>query len=160
MTPHPLPADTLARIKELLAKDPHKINAELFCILRNNAKALIYRLEAAEERAERAEAAAFNEMLLTRNLMAKIEAAEARAAAAEAALDRYRYAIHWMAADAWDAERSGGEARARCEWARGEDRGSNLDNNHIAIIGQAFLATTGRARAALTANPKDTEGER
>lgn len=56
MLSNPLPDDTLARIKELLAKDPHKINAELFCILRNNAEALISRLEAAEAKAAAAEA--------------------------------------------------------------------------------------------------------
>jgi hypothetical protein len=56
-------------------------------------------------------------------------------------LDRYRYAVQWASADAWDA---GGEMRARFEWARGEDRGAHLDNNRAAEIGQAFLKTTGR----------------
>jgi hypothetical protein len=56
-------------------------------------------------------------------------------------LDRYRYAVQWASADAWDA---GGEMRARFEWARGEDRGAHLDNNRAAEIGQVFLKTTGR----------------
>lgn len=129
----PLPDDTLARIKELLTK---------VVILPSGR---MYDPTGKFDRAIRQAAPA---------LISRLEVAEARATAAEAALDRYRYAIHWMAADSWDVEHSGGEARARCEWARGEDRGSNLDNDQIAIIGQTFLATTGRTRAALTANPK------
>jgi hypothetical protein len=58
-------------------------------------------------------------------------------------LDRYRYAVQWASADAWDA---GGEMRARFEWARGEDRDAHLDNNRAAEIGQVFLKTTGRPR--------------
>jgi hypothetical protein len=77
---------------------------------------------------------------------ALVRAGEREAAAAlrrlTADLDRYRYAVQWASADAWDA---GGEMRARFEWARGEDRGAHLDNNRAAEIGQVFLKTTGRA---------------
>jgi hypothetical protein len=53
------------------------------------------------------------------------------------ALDRYRYAVAWASADAWD---HGSEMRARFTWARAEDDGACLSNDRAAAIGKQFLA--------------------
>jgi hypothetical protein len=51
------------------------------------------------------------------------------------ALDRYRYAVAFAAADSWDG---GPDMRQRLEWARANDPGGNLTNDRIAEIGQTF----------------------
>ena len=64
------------------------------------------------------------------------------------ALDRYRYAVEWVAADSWD---HCSDCRARLAWARWSD-GEAMDPNQTATIGQIFLAAEGRrAFAKMTA---------
>jgi len=60
---------------------------------------------------------------------------EQRIEALEAALNRYRYAVQWAAADSWD---HCGDCRARLEWAKASDR--RLDANEMAAVGQQFHA--------------------
>lgn len=53
-------------------------------------------------------------------------------------LDRYRYAVSWASADAWDG---GKEIRQRLEWARDMDRRESFTENEIAAICQSYLRT-------------------
>lgn len=53
-------------------------------------------------------------------------------------LDRYRYAVHFASADAWDG---GPDIRRRFEWARANDPQGRLTDNQAAVIGQRFLPT-------------------
>lgn len=66
---------------------------------------------------------------------AVIERLEAAARHDAEALDRYRYAIAFAAADSWDG---GPDMRQRLEWARASDPGGNLTNDRVAEIGQIF----------------------
>lgn len=52
------------------------------------------------------------------------------------ALLRYRYAVAWAAADAWDQK---GETRKRFEWARANDERAALSDDEMAMIGQEYL---------------------
>ncbi len=54
----------------------------------------------------------------------------------EEALNRYRYAITWVAADSWD---HCGDCRARLEWALAMDPGERLTQDQIAAVGKTFL---------------------
>jgi hypothetical protein len=58
-----------------------------------------------------------------------------------AALNRYRYAYAWWAADAFDG---GGEMRSRFNWAFGEDQHQRMTEDEVAKVGQQFLEQTGR----------------
>jgi hypothetical protein len=66
----------------------------------------------------------------------KLKHIEADLAAAREVIDRYRYAIAFAAADAWDG---GYDIRQRFEWARTNDPGGHMTNNRVAEIGRAFL---------------------
>ncbi len=63
-----------------------------------------------------------------------------REVATEEALDRYRYAIEWVAADSWD---HCVDCRERLAWARQMD-GKHLTADEIAAIGQKYLGSTER----------------
>lgn len=58
-----------------------------------------------------------------------------------AALDRYRYAYTWWAADAFDG---GGEMRSRFNWAFGEDVHERMTEDRVAEVGKQFLEQSGR----------------
>lgn len=61
------------------------------------------------------------------------------------AIDRYRYATQWTAADAWDFC---SDCRERIRWAHAHDP-DRLSVNEVADIGKAFLS------AALPEEPAD-----
>ena len=67
--------------------------------------------------------------------MSEIERLTAEVARLETALDRYRYAVCFAAAEAWDGAV---DMRARFGWARGLD-GKEMTDNEIARIGQLYL---------------------
>lgn len=67
----------------------------------------------------------------------QLDALEAK----DAALDRYRYAVHYAGADAWDG---GSDIRKRFEWARANDTDGHLSDNEAAAIGKLFLSAEGR----------------
>lgn len=58
-----------------------------------------------------------------------------------AAIDRYRYAWHWWAADSFDGS---WEMRARFTWARGEDVEGDMTADEVARVGNQFLERSGR----------------
>ena len=64
------------------------------------------------------------------------------------ALDRYRYATQWTAADAWDFC---SDCRERIRWAHSCDHDC-LSVNEVAAIGKQFLGIA-PARAALPEEP-------
>jgi hypothetical protein len=55
--------------------------------------------------------------------------------AGDEALDRYRYAIDWVASDSWD---HCSDCRSRLAWARALD-GARLTADELAAIGQQYL---------------------
>jgi hypothetical protein len=57
---------------------------------------------------------------------------------AQEQLDRYRYAVAFASADAWD---NGIDMRWRFEWARILDPGGYLPDDKLAEVGKAYLAT-------------------
>lgn len=76
--------------------------------------------------------------------------------AAEVALDRYRYAVEWSAADSWDGCP---ECRARLEWARSLDD-KRLSVNEVAAIGKSFLQTFGMKQEGLDAGLPEAAKQR
>jgi DNA repair exonuclease SbcCD ATPase subunit len=62
-------------------------------------------------------------------------------AAVREALDRYRYAVAFACADAWDG---GADIRQRFAWARANDAEGHLSNNRVAEIGQTFASLQGQ----------------
>lgn len=81
--------------------------------------------------------------IVSRHANAILAAGVARPSAPEgewklqAVLNRYRYAVAYAAADAWDG---GLDLRRRFEWARSNDPARQLTDNEIAGIGKKFHA--------------------
>jgi hypothetical protein len=57
----------------------------------------------------------------------------------QATIDRYRYAVHFASAVAWDG---GPDIRSRFAWARCNDPGGMLTDDRTAEIGKAYLVQT------------------
>lgn len=71
------------------------------------------------------------------------EIARLRAAARQDAetLDRYRYAVSWVASDSWDWCPS---CKDHLVWARSMDEGSYLSQDKLAAIGKGWVDWSGR----------------
>lgn len=63
-----------------------------------------------------------------------------------AVLNRYRYAVHFASAEAWD---QAAESRSRFEWARARDPGGSLEHNKAAEISRAYHEDTALRAAEL-----------
>ena len=69
------------------------------------------------------------------DLWSSIRERDARINGLLRALDRYRYAHQFAAADSWNG---GSDMRMRLEWAHSSDEGRHLTNNQIAAIGKLY----------------------